>query len=115
MAAQTQAKKPPPKESNGNGDKKAPIHRIYYPVVAGTLCVSVFDKVIQTDSGDRTVYSVATQRSYQKGDDRDWTYYLRDSDLPTAALGLEDAFRWISAYKQSQREGNGGSGEDIPF
>lgn len=128
MAGQAKNKQqaPPPSDTNGNGDQKGPLHRFHYPVYNGTLSVSIFDKEINTDNGSKTVYSVSVQRSYTKDKVKEWTYYLRDSDLPVAAIGLHEAFRWIGITRQRQYEQQRSSSngddrpherpdEDIPF
>lgn len=106
-------------DSGGSsGNNHAPLKRFYYQVQQGTLCVSIWDKVLKLESGELTVYSTALQRSYRDGETRKWTNYLRESDLPTAALGLQEAYRWLHEIKQpvppAPQPQTSGS-EDIPF
>ena len=105
-----------PAESNGdsNGEKRGPLKRFYYQVVAGTLCVSIWDKVLNLESGELTVYSAAIQRSYRDGETRKWTNYLRESDLPVAAIAMQAAYAWLHEIKQPMQQPQTGS-EEIPF
>jgi hypothetical protein len=99
-----------------SGEKWGPLKRLYYQVQSGSLCVSIWDKVLPLESGDRTVYSAAIQRSYRDGETRKWTNYLRESDLPVAAIAFQEAYRWLHEIKQPgvQQPLSSGS-EEIPF
>ena len=67
------------------------------------------------DSGELTVYSAAIQRSYRDGETRKWTNYLRESDLPVAALAFQEAYRWLHEIKQPMQQTQATSSEEIPF
>jgi hypothetical protein len=91
---------------NANGNGHQPIRRVRYPVVGGTLSVSVWPKTINTDSGTREVFNALLQRSYHDGQQWVWTHYLREGDLPVAALAIQEAYRLVAQLRQ---------GEEVPF
>ncbi len=101
--------------SEDNGPRKLPLKRIYYSVFSGTLSVSVWDKTIQAQGGERTLYSVSVQRSYEENGQRKWTSYLRDSDIPVAVIAMEDAYREINRLRQPVQPPLSVGPEDIPF
>lgn len=113
MAGKRNDRADAPSDPNGSA-KKLPVKRIYYSVFGGSLSVSVWDKVLQLKDGDRTVYSVSVQRSYEENGARKWTNYLRESDLPVAVIALEDAYREINRLKQPV-QAPAPATEEIPF
>jgi len=84
-------------------EKKQPVFSWSHPTGSGRIEIAVWDKVVQGENGDRTVYSVTCQRSYRKQDGGfENTGAFWHTDLLVLAHGLEVVFDRI---KQMQEHG----------
>ena len=92
---QTQQAAPP----SNNGSKKLPAHSFRYPVHEGNISFPIWDKEVQTQGGNRIVFSVSFERSYHDGKGWQNTTSLRDMDIPVLVIGLQECWRKIMEMK----------------
>ena len=99
--AQPDSPQQPPTEAPP--EKKQPVFTWSHPTGSGRIEIAVWDKVVQTDNGDRVVYSVTCQRSYRKqegGFENTGTFW--HTDLLVLAHGLAVVFDRIKEMQRGE-------------
>jgi hypothetical protein len=102
-ASQTQPDSQPQPTSNGKAEKKQPVFTWSHPTGSGRIEIAVWDKVVSTDNGERTLYHVTCQRSYRKpegGYENTGTFW--HTDLLVLAHGLRVAFDRIKEMQAGE-------------
>ena len=98
-----QPESPPQSSADTQPEKKQPVFTWSHPTGSGRIEIAVWDKVVQTDNGERVVYSVTCQRSYRKQDGGfENTGIFWHTDLLVLAHGLEVAFDRIKEMQQGE-------------
>lgn len=84
----------------GRTGSRSALKRFHYRLPGGWLHLCVWDKVVQIEGFPVTVYDVTMQRSYKEKGRRQWTTFLREADLPVAAVALQEASFWLHDLRQ---------------
>lgn len=95
---------PEPHAPEGPREKKQPVFTWAHPTGSGRIEIAVWDKVIQTDNGQRVLYSVTCQRSYRKQDggfENTGTFW--HTDLVVLAHGLNVVFDKIKELQHGEQ------------
>ena len=99
---QVQSESQPQPESETQPEKRQPIFSWSQLTGSGRIEIAVWDKVVQTDNGERTLYSVTCQRSYRKQEGGyENTGVFWQTDLLVLAHGLEVVFDRIKDMQSS--------------
>lgn len=99
---QTQPESQPQPATDGQPEKKQPVFTWSHPTGSGRIEIAVWDKVVQTDNGERVLYSATCQRSYRRqegGFENTGTFW--HTDLLVLAHGLEAVFDRIKEMQSS--------------
>ena len=99
--------------AEGQTDRRPPVFTWSHPTGSGRIEIAVWDKVISTDNGERTVYSVTCHRSYRKQEGGfENTSVFWHTDLLVLAHGLEVVFDRIKAMQDNPSRD---AQEDVPY
>jgi len=102
-ASQASPEPQPQPAQEAQPGKKQPSFTWSHPTGSGRIEIAVWDKVVQTDNGERVVYSVTCQRSYRKQDggfENTGTFW--HTDLLVLAHGLEVVFDRIKQMQNNE-------------
>jgi hypothetical protein len=92
-APQAQPEQPSSSAAEPQTEKKPPVFTWSHPTGSGRIEVAVWDKVVSTDNGEKTLYHVTCQRSYRKQEGGyENTGIFWPTDLLVLAHGLQVAF-----------------------
>jgi hypothetical protein len=96
--SQPQSATAPPSE------KKPPVYSWSHPTGSGRIDIAVWDKVVQTDSGEKVLYHVTCQRSYRRQQDGGFenTGIFWPTDLLVLAHGLQVVFDRIKEMQKGE-------------
>ena len=85
-------------------EKRPPIYSWSHPTGSGRIDIAVWDKVVQTDNGERILYHVTCQRSYRRqqegGFENTGTFW--PTDLLVLAHGLQVVFDRIKELQRGE-------------
>ena len=98
------ARSHPQPAANGHAEKRPPVFTWSHPTGSGRIEIAVWDKVVQTDNGERVLYYVTCQRSYRQAGRRIREHgHLLAHGLLVLAHGLEVAFDRIKEMQRANR------------
>ena len=102
-APQAQPDSPSQPAAEPQAEKKQPVFTWSHPTGSGRIEVAVWDKVVSTDNGEKTLYHVTCQRSYRRQEGGyENTGIFWPTDLLVLAHGLEIAFDRIKEMQQGE-------------
>ena len=101
---QAQPDTQPPSATAQQSEKKQPVFSWSHPTGSGRIDIAVWDKTIQTDSGERVLYHVTCQRSYRRQQDGGYenTGIFWHTDLLVLAHGLQVVFDRIKELQRGE-------------
>ena len=112
-ASQTRPESPPPSAAQPQTEKKPPAFTWSHGTGSGRVEIAVWEKVVQTDNGEKVLYHVTCQRSYRKQEGGfENTGVFWPTDLLVLAHGLEVVFDRI---KEMQSNTSRDAQEDLPY
>jgi hypothetical protein len=99
-----QPESPPQSPADTPSEKKQPVFTWSHPTGSGRVEIAVWDKVVSTDNGDRTLHSVTCQRSYRKQDGgfENTGVFWANTDLLALSHGLLVVFDHLKQLQQGE-------------
>jgi len=99
-----QSESQPPLQAAAHSEKRPPLFKWSHPTGSGRIDIAVWDKTIQTDSGERVLYHVTCQRSYRRQQDGGYenTGIFWHTDLLVLAHGLQVVFDRIKELQRGE-------------